>query len=87
MNIIWITKQPLCGYCFAIARNDEAVFENPSGSQREPAPLAGSKICSNREDTFIIAALYYNILEVIKKPVCQEKDKEIKSNNLQNVKN
>ena len=73
--------------CFAIARNDEAAFENPSGSQREPAPLAGSKICSHREDTFIIAALYYNILEVIKKPVCQEKDQEIKSNNLQNVKN
>ena len=59
----------------------------PSGSQREPAPLAGSENCSHREDTFIIAALYYNILEVIKKPVCQEKDKEIKSNNLQNVKN
>lgn len=59
----------------------------PSGSQREPAPLAGSKIYSYRKDTFIIAALYYNILEVIKKPVCQEKDKEIKSNNLQNVKN
>jgi|GEM_PF-3819747 hypothetical protein len=73
--------------CFAIARNDEADFENPSGSHCEPAPLAGSKICSNREDTFIIAALYYNILEAIKKPLCQEKDKEIKSNNLQNVKN
>ena len=73
--------------CEATARNDEAVFENPSGSQREPAPLAGSKIYSHREDTFIIAALYYNILEIIKKPLCQEKDKEIKSNNLQNAKN
>ena len=83
----WIAKQPLCGHCFAIARNDEAVFESPSGSQREPAPLAGSTIYSHGEDTFIIAALYYNILEVIKKPVCQEKDQEIKSNNLQNVKN
>ena len=73
--------------CFAIARNDEAAFEAPSGSQCEPAPLAGSKIYSHREDTFILAALYYNIVEVIKKSVCQEKDKEIKSNNLQNVKN
>ena len=83
----WIAKQPLCGYCFAIARNDEAAFESHSGSLRSPAPLAGSTIYSHGEDTFIIAALYYNILEVIKKPVCQEKDQEIKSNNLQNVKN
>ena len=37
-----------------IARNDEAAFESPSGSQREPAPLAGSKIYSHAEDTFIL---------------------------------
>lgn len=66
---------------------EQAWRKNPSSSQREPTPLAGSTIYSHGEDTFIIAALYYNILEVIKKPVCQEKDKEIKSNNLQNAKN
>lgn len=44
--------------CEATARNDEAVFENPSGSQRELAPLAGSKIYSHRKDTFILSALY-----------------------------
>ena len=44
--------------CFAIARNDEAAFESPSGSQREPAPLAGSKIYTHPEDTFILSALY-----------------------------
>ena len=52
--LFWIAKQPLCGYCLAIARNDEAAFESPSGSQREPAPLAGSKIYSHAEDTFIL---------------------------------
>lgn len=40
--------------CFAIARNDEADFESPSGSQREPAPLAGSKNYSHAEDTFML---------------------------------
>ena len=40
--------------CFAIARNDEAAFESPSGSQREPAPLAGSKNYSHAEDTFML---------------------------------
>ena len=54
----WIAKQPLCGHCFAIARNDEAAFESPSGSQREPAPLAGSTIYNHGEDTFILSALY-----------------------------
>ena len=33
--------------CFAITRNDEAAFKSPSGSQCEPAPLAGSKIYNN----------------------------------------
>ena len=69
----WIAKQPLCGHYFAIARNDEAAFESPSGSQHEPAPLAGSKIYSHREDTFILTALYYNILEVIKNPFVKRK--------------
>ena len=39
--------------CFAIARNDEAAFESPSGSQREPAPLAGSKIHANTSSPLI----------------------------------
>ena len=37
-----------------IARNDEAAFESPSVWLRSPAPLAGSKIYTHPEDTFIL---------------------------------
>ena len=47
--VIWIAKQTLCGYCFAIARNDEVVFESRSVSLCSLAPLAGSE---NYNDLF-----------------------------------
>ncbi len=47
--VIWITKQPLCGYCFTVIRNSRGASKSPSVSLCSPAPLAGSE---NYNDLF-----------------------------------
>ena len=47
--VIWIAKQPLCGYCFTVIRNSRGDSKSPSVSLCSLAPLAGSE---NYNDLF-----------------------------------
>ena len=47
--VIWIAKQPLCGYCFTVIRNSRGACKSPSVSLCSPAALAGSE---NYNDLF-----------------------------------